>query len=74
VGVTNLGEGVPEQLPLSGVGDEDPVARAATNQAVDEIRARFGPGAIGPASLAGSGGRVGTFEPGSQQWGPARED
>jgi DNA polymerase-4 len=73
VGVTNLGEHVPEQLPLTGVGDDDPVSRAATNQAIDEIRARFGQDAIGPARLVDRG-RVGTFEPGSQQWGPASED
>jgi DNA polymerase-4 len=69
VGVTNLGESVAEQLDL--LGEEDPEARRATNRAVDEIRARFGAGAIGPARLVG-GDRVATFEPGSQQWGPGR--
>jgi DNA polymerase-4 len=70
VGVTNLGEVVAEQLDL--LGEADPVARRAANQAVDDIRARFGAGAIGPARLVG-GDRVATFEPGSQQWGPGRE-
>jgi hypothetical protein len=39
---------------------------------VDQIRARFGATAIGPARLA-TGSRVATFEPGSQQWGPTEE-
>jgi DNA polymerase-4 len=59
-----------EQLSLLATDEPDPLARRATNEAVDEIRARFGPDAIGPARLAGPR-RVETFRPGRQQWGPS---
>ena len=41
------------------------------SRAVDEIRARFGAAAIGPAALARPGGGVGVLQPGAQQWGPS---
>jgi DNA polymerase-4 len=72
IGVTNLAdtELAAEQLSLLATDEPDPLARRATNEAVDEIRARFGPDAIGPARLAGPR-RVETFRPGRQQWGPS---
>jgi DNA polymerase-4 len=76
VGVSNLEEGAPRQLTLDGL-DADQSGRQSThqeaaNRTVDEIRARFGASAIGPARLA-TGSRVATFEPGEQQWGPTGE-
>jgi DNA polymerase-4 len=67
VGVTKLEEGGVEQLRFDDEG------RSHANQAVDDIRQRFGPGAIGPGRLASSGG-VRAFQPGAQQWGPARDE
>ncbi len=61
VGVTKLDAGEARQLSFFEGTD--------ANEAVDEIRRRFGRDAIGPARLAGDDG-VGTFEPGGRQWGP----
>jgi DNA polymerase-4 len=69
VGVSNLEEGAARQLTLDGLDATRTEANDVTNRAVDEIRARFGASAIGPARLA-SGSRVATFETGEQQWGP----
>lgn len=76
LGVANLGEGAAEQLELDLSGATPSAtatsSRHAANEAVDAIRARFGPTAIGPAALVGSDG-LETFEAGSQQWGPTAE-
>jgi DNA polymerase-4 len=73
VGVSNLEEGAARQLTLDGLDPTDSGAQGVTNRTVDEIRARFGASAIGPARLA-TGSRVATFEPGGQQWGPTEGD
>ena len=41
-------------------------------QAVDELRHRFGPDAVGPASLVAEGG-LRMKRRGDQQWGPGRD-
>jgi DNA polymerase-4 len=67
VAVSGLGPPVGEQLSLTDQavdGDWDDATRA-----VDEVRHRFGPTAIGPASLVGQSGLKLTRR-GSQQWGP----
>jgi DNA polymerase-4 len=69
VGVSNLEEGAARQLSFDGIDQHQSGTHEVTNRAVDEIRARFGASAIGPARLA-TGSRVATFEPGEQQWGP----
>jgi DNA polymerase-4 len=69
VGVSNLEEGAAHQLTLDGLDPGDSATHRVANATVDEIRARFGASAIGPARLA-TGSRVATFEPGEQQWGP----
>jgi DNA polymerase-4 len=73
VGVSNLEEGAAHQLTLDGLDPNDSGAQRVANATVDEIRARFGASAIGPARLA-TGSRVATFEPGEQQWGPPQGD
>ncbi len=63
---SNLGE-VLHQLTI----DEllDPAAHRPAGDAIDQIRHRFGPDAIGPASSVGERG-VRTVRTGAQQWGP----
>ncbi len=56
----------PKQLSL---GDESRVAWDDVEAAVDDIRARYGAGAIAPAVLAGRRG-IRVHRPGAQQWGP----
>jgi DNA polymerase IV len=74
VSVTGLSPGQGQQLTLDDwaagqCGDD--WDRAA--EAVDEIRRRFGDGAVGPAALAGARGlRVKRL--GDTQWGPADRD
>jgi DNA polymerase-4 len=51
--------------------DEAEAEHGAREHALDRIRARFGPDAIGPASSI-RGGRVRTVRRGAQQWGPDR--
>jgi DNA polymerase-4 len=88
VGVSNLvpaGAVTAEQLVLdlqSGPGppagilaDPTPAGRRAagsTSAAVDAIRQRFGPGAVGPAALLGPAG-LRVKRPGDTQWGPQVE-
>jgi DNA polymerase-4 len=55
---------------LSLLDDVESPSRAAG--AIDEIRARFGSAAIGPASAVGTDG-LRVVRKGAQQWGPDRE-
>jgi DNA polymerase-4 len=65
--VSQLADGAARQLSLDDV--DAPSWDDATG-AIDAIRARFGPGAIVPASLAGPEG-IRVKRKGDQQWGPA---
>ena len=65
--VSHLVDGAARQLSLDDV--DAPSWDDATG-AIDAIRARFGPGAIVPASLAGPDG-IRVKRRGDQQWGPA---
>ena len=67
VAVSGLTPAVGEQLSL----DDDAAGGgwSTATQAVDDVRDRFGPTAIGPASLVGSDGLKLTRR-GRQQWGP----
>jgi DNA polymerase-4 len=70
VGVSNLapvGDGDAEQLVLD-LAPWAPASRSPS-AAVDEVRRRFGPGAVGPAALLGSSG-LRVKRPGETQWGP----
>ena len=55
--------------PLSPHYDDGHQDWESATTAVDEIRARFGPEAIGPASTI-EGGEVRVVKRGAQQWGP----
>ncbi len=70
--VSQLGEGAFEQLSLDDLGSGPPPEWSAAEAAVDAIRARFGPRAVGPASLAGPDG-LRVARRGAQQWGPDRD-
>ncbi|HVE46479.1 MAG TPA: hypothetical protein VNA57_07005, partial [Acidimicrobiales bacterium] len=48
----------------------DGPAPAPVAQAIDDVRRRFGDGAVGPAALI-RGGRLALKRPGDQQWGPS---
>ncbi|MEI2653465.1 MAG: DNA polymerase IV [Microthrixaceae bacterium] len=82
VGVSGLAEAEhrAEQLSLlddAGAAPPDGAAsptvdRRRLNEAVDEIRDRFGRASIGPATLARPD--VGAFVEGQQQWGPTGPD
>jgi DNA polymerase IV len=65
VGVSGLDAGSARQLSF----DSLLAARPVTDPVIDEIRERFGPDAIGPASLVGEGG-LRRKRRGDQQWGP----
>jgi DNA polymerase IV len=74
VGVSNLspaGPAQPEQMSLDlGGGHTSQPRVASTSDAVDSIRERFGPTAVGPATLLGPDG-LRIKRPGDTQWGPA---
>ncbi len=65
--------------PVVGVDDHgsdrvmDQRSGAAADAAIDEIRARFGPTSIGPATLVGRRG-LERMERGRSQWGPDAPD
>lgn len=67
VGVSSLAADQAEQLELSFASTVEP--KPAVDPAIDLIRERFGPDAIGPASLVGDGG-LRRKRAGDQQWGP----
>jgi len=67
--VSHLGGAAFRQLSLDDLADDRPVEWSAAEAAVDAIRARFGPRAVGPASLAGPDG-LRIVRRGAQQWGP----
>ena len=70
VSASGLGAAEAEQLSFEQVGGGEGAWDGAA-RAVDEIRARFGPGAVGPAVLAGAAG-LRVKRPGDTQWGPPR--
>jgi DNA polymerase-4 len=71
VSASNFGA-VAEQLSLEPlVAAEDPGDWPAAERAVDEIRRRFGPEVIGPASAVRDR-RLRVVRRGAQQWGPDR--
>lgn len=83
VGVSNLGEDRGQQLSLDfggaprGTNSEaraddvmaPSVRQVLTDELVDDVRSKFGDGAIGPAS-ATVGGELRVKRRGEQQWGP----
>ncbi len=73
VGVSGLGVDPGEQLSLDlDASGEDPAA-VRTDDLLDEVRARFGNDAIGPASAAVDG-KLRVKRRGEQQWGPNAAD
>ena len=68
VAVSGLAPVDGHQLSL-GDGSPDPDGWDTATRAVDEVRQRFGPASIGPASLVGRDGLKLTRR-GRQQWGP----
>ena len=73
VGVSGLGVDPGEQLSLDlDASGEDPAA-VRTDDLLDEVRARFGNDAIGPASAAVDG-KLRVKRRGEQQWGPNATD
>jgi DNA polymerase-4 len=69
VTVSGLSSGGARQLSLDDVADA--AQWSATSKAVDEVRERFGPDAVGPAAIIGDDG-LRTKKRGEQQWGPGR--
>ena len=74
VAVSNLAGGAARQLSLLSEDGDRPSAPPAgwdrATGAVDEIRSRFGDGAVGPATLVGRQG-LRVKRRGDTQWGPA---
>ena len=68
VSVSNLVAGAARQLSLDDVADA--AAWTATTQAIDAVRDRFGPDAVGPAAIVTDAG-LKVKKRGEQQWGPA---
>ena len=66
VSVSNLAAGGAARQLTFG---EDAPAWTDASRALDGVRARFGPAALGPAALL-SGDGVGVRRPGDHQWGP----
>lgn len=68
VSVSSLVEAEDRQLSLEGGGGDQGWTEAT--RAVDDVRARFGDAAIGPAALARRGAPLRTKQAGDTQWGP----
>ena len=68
VTVSNLIEGGARQLSLDDVADTS--QWTATSRAIDEVRDKFGPDAVGPAAIVGEKG-LRTKKQGQQPWGPS---
>jgi DNA polymerase-4 len=66
VSASNLADGAARQLTLDDVGEP---AWGDASRAIDEVRQRFGDGAVGPAALMGEHG-LEVKRRGDQQWGP----
>ncbi len=71
-GVSQLGDGSVRQLSLDDVAPAGRADWTRAESAVDEVRARFGPTALGPASLIGPDG-LRIARRGEQQWGPGSD-
>ncbi len=69
VGVANIGTDSGQQLTLDLDGGDTDARDSATDALIDNVRARFGSGAIGPASAAVDG-TLRVKRRGQQQWGP----
>ena len=70
LGVSQLGDEGAQQLSLDDLASGEPEADwEGAESVVDEIRARFGAGAVGPASLTSPEG-LRLARRGAQQWGP----
>lgn len=69
IGVANLGKDRGEQLTLNLDGASTDAGEEKTAALIDEVRAKFGNAAIGPASAA-VGGELRVKRRGEQQWGP----
>lgn len=69
VGVSGLGVDPGEQLTLDLAADGTDPSLARTDDLLDQVRARFGNDAIGPASAAVDG-KLRVKRRGEQQWGP----
>lgn len=73
VGATGLGEPGPEQLSLEDLlasdQEPDPASRRAADDAIDEIRERFGQRAIGPAALVDPESGLRTQTGNERPWG-----
>jgi DNA polymerase IV len=70
VSASNLSPGGARQLSLDDVADA--AQWSATSNAIDAVRDRFGPDAVGPAAIVGDQG-LRTKKRGDQQWGPDQE-
>ncbi|MBW3536411.1 MAG: DNA polymerase IV [Actinobacteria bacterium] len=70
-GIRLLGVSMSNLIEGSQLSFDDASSEGIVTPAVDEVRRRFGPGAIGPAALVDSG-RVGILRRGDQQWGPTK--
>lgn len=69
VGATGLEEERARQLTLDDVMDEDRGDWKLADEAIDEIRRKFGTGSIGPATLAKPGDRLKARERNENPWG-----
>jgi len=69
VSVSTLGDGAVRQLSFDDLEGGSAEGQRDAQDAIDAVRARFGPGSVGPARLVGPGGLRVTRR-GEQQWGP----